>query len=64
MIFLSFRYIMFGSMIFGMWEKWDQLDGAYFCFISLSRYATLALPPLKLIPTFGFIICLALSKVF
>ncbi|XP_035448270.1 potassium channel subfamily K member 15 [Spodoptera frugiperda] len=29
-------YIMFGSMIFGMWEKWDQLDGAYFCFISLS----------------------------
>ncbi|KAJ0172866.1 hypothetical protein K1T71_011042 [Dendrolimus kikuchii] len=29
-------YIMFGSMIFCMWEKWDQLDGAYFCFISLS----------------------------
>ncbi|KPJ13321.1 Potassium channel subfamily K member 18 [Papilio machaon] len=29
-------YIMFGSMIFGLWEKWDQLDGAYFCFISLS----------------------------
>ncbi|CAH0595558.1 unnamed protein product [Chrysodeixis includens] len=29
-------YIMFGSMIFGMWEKWDQLDGSYFCFISLS----------------------------
>lgn len=29
---------MFGSMIFGMWEKWDALDGAYFCFISLSRY--------------------------
>ncbi|KAI5633987.1 ion channel domain-containing protein [Phthorimaea operculella] len=29
-------YLMFGSMIFGIWEKWDQLDGAYFCFISLS----------------------------
>ncbi|XP_041971878.1 potassium channel subfamily K member 15 [Aricia agestis] len=29
-------YIMFGSMIFGLWEKWDRLDGAYFCFISLS----------------------------
>ncbi|KAJ2943035.1 hypothetical protein O0L34_g15228 [Tuta absoluta] len=29
-------YLMFGSMIFGLWEKWDQLDGAYFCFISLS----------------------------
>ncbi|CAG4967899.1 unnamed protein product [Parnassius apollo] len=29
-------YILFGSMIFGLWEKWDKLDGAYFCFISLS----------------------------
>ncbi|XP_048482376.1 potassium channel subfamily K member 15 [Plutella xylostella] len=29
-------YIIFGSMIFGLWEQWDQLDGAYFCFISLS----------------------------
>ncbi|XP_049878935.1 potassium channel subfamily K member 15-like isoform X1 [Pectinophora gossypiella] len=29
-------YLIFGSMIFGLWEKWDQLDGAYFCFISLS----------------------------
>ncbi|CAH0714060.1 unnamed protein product, partial [Brenthis ino] len=29
-------YLMFGSMIFGLWEKWDKLDGAYFCFISLS----------------------------
>ncbi|KAI8442541.1 hypothetical protein MSG28_006005 [Choristoneura fumiferana] len=33
---LKHRYIMFGSMIFGLWENWDQLDGAYFCFISLS----------------------------
>ncbi|CAF4886270.1 unnamed protein product [Pieris macdunnoughi] len=29
-------YLIFGSMLFGMWEKWDKLDGAYFCFISLS----------------------------
>ncbi|KOB76165.1 Uncharacterized protein OBRU01_01611, partial [Operophtera brumata] len=33
---LVFSYLIFGSMLFGMWEKWDQLDGAYFCFISLS----------------------------
>ncbi|KAI8442538.1 hypothetical protein MSG28_006005 [Choristoneura fumiferana] len=32
----EWEYIMFGSMIFGLWENWDQLDGAYFCFISLS----------------------------
>ncbi|CAG9791693.1 unnamed protein product [Diatraea saccharalis] len=35
-VFIMVGYIIFGSMIFGMWEKWDQLDGAYFCFISLS----------------------------
>ncbi|XP_059046912.1 potassium channel subfamily K member 15-like [Achroia grisella] len=35
-VFILVGYIMFGSMIFGMWEQWDQLDGAYFCFISLS----------------------------
>ncbi|XP_013196116.1 potassium channel subfamily K member 18 [Amyelois transitella] len=35
-VFIMVGYIMFGSMIFGLWEKWDQLDGAYFCFISLS----------------------------
>ncbi|CAB3256736.1 unnamed protein product [Arctia plantaginis] len=29
-------YLLSGSLIFGMWEKWDLLDGAYFCFISLS----------------------------
>ncbi|KAI8442535.1 hypothetical protein MSG28_006005 [Choristoneura fumiferana] len=37
---LKHRYIMFGSMIFGLWENWDQLDGAYFCFISLSSFIT------------------------
>ncbi|XP_053616914.1 potassium channel subfamily K member 18-like isoform X2 [Plodia interpunctella] len=35
-VFIMVGYIIFGSMIFGLWEKWDQLDGAYFCFISLS----------------------------
>ncbi|RVE47347.1 hypothetical protein evm_008028 [Chilo suppressalis] len=35
-VFIMVGYIIFGSMIFGMWENWDQLDGAYFCFISLT----------------------------
>lgn len=29
-------YILFGSMLFGTWESWNQVDCAYFCFISLS----------------------------
>ncbi|XP_045503621.1 potassium channel subfamily K member 15 [Colias croceus] len=35
-VFFMVGYLMFGSMIFGLWERWDKLDGAYFCFISLS----------------------------
>lgn len=27
---------MFGAKLFSEWEKWDTLDGSYFCFISLS----------------------------
>ncbi|XP_066902924.1 TWiK family of potassium channels protein 18 isoform X2 [Halyomorpha halys] len=29
-------YVYGGAILFGKWEKWGLLDGAYFCFISLS----------------------------
>ena len=30
-------YIIFGALIFSNWEKdWDFLEGAYFCFITLT----------------------------
>jgi hypothetical protein len=28
--------MLFGASMFSEWEKWDYLDGSYFCFISLS----------------------------
>ncbi|KAL1130363.1 hypothetical protein AAG570_013301, partial [Ranatra chinensis] len=31
-----FRYVYGGAVLFGKWENWGLLDGAYFCFISLS----------------------------
>lgn len=36
--FLCFfsRYILLGASLFEAWEKWNYLDGSYFCFISLS----------------------------
>lgn len=29
-------YIMFGAMLFKLWEGWDLLQSVYFCFITLS----------------------------
>lgn len=34
--FIILRYILLGAALFANWEKWDLLDGSYFCFISLS----------------------------
>ena len=35
-LLLIAAYIFFGSMLFSLWEEWDFLTGAYFCFITLS----------------------------
>ncbi|KAK9497290.1 hypothetical protein O3M35_004636 [Rhynocoris fuscipes] len=29
-------YLYGGAILFSQWEQWDMLDGAYFCFVSLS----------------------------
>ncbi|CAF1013598.1 unnamed protein product [Adineta steineri] len=29
-------YLILGSVLFSQWEKWDYLDGAYFCFVTLA----------------------------
>ena len=29
-------YIFFGTVLFGLWEGWDPLTAAYFCFITIS----------------------------
>lgn len=33
---LAVWYIMFGSIMFTIWEDWTYFTGAYFCFITLS----------------------------
>lgn len=33
---LLIGYISLGAFIFSVWEKWKLLDGAYFCFVTLS----------------------------
>lgn len=35
-VFLVVSYIIGGAFLFSKWEKWDFLDSAYFCFITLT----------------------------
>ncbi|XP_074641256.1 potassium channel subfamily K member 18-like [Tubulanus polymorphus] len=35
-VLLMAGYIFSGAMLFSLWEKWDYLEGSYFCFITLS----------------------------
>jgi hypothetical protein len=35
-VFLVIGYILGGAWLFREWEKWDYLDSAYFCFITLT----------------------------
>jgi hypothetical protein len=35
-LFLLSSYIILGAWLFSVWEGWSYLDGAYFCFITLS----------------------------
>ena len=29
-------YIVFGAMLFGLWEKWDLVKASYFCFVTVT----------------------------
>jgi uncharacterized membrane protein len=33
---IMFTYLTIGTVIFTIWENWTIVDGAYFCFITLS----------------------------
>jgi hypothetical protein len=35
-VFLVVSYIFGGAFLFAEWEKWEFLDSAYFCFITLT----------------------------
>lgn len=40
-VFLVIGYILGGAWLFKKWEKWDYLDSAYFCFITLTTIGQL-----------------------
>lgn len=45
MILIS--YISLGTVIFSFWENWSIIDGAYFCFVTLSTIGFGDILPLK-----------------
>lgn len=40
-------YICIGTAIFSIWENWSFVDGAYFCFVTLSTIGFADLVPRK-----------------
>ncbi|KAJ6648100.1 Potassium channel subfamily K member 9, partial [Pseudolycoriella hygida] len=40
-------YICIGTVIFSLWENWSIVDGAYFCFVTLSTIGFGDLEPIK-----------------
>lgn len=40
-------YISIGTVIFSLWENWSMVDGAYFCFVTLSTIGFGDLVPQK-----------------
>lgn len=45
--FILLLYISLGTIIFAVWEDWSVIDGAYFCFVTLSTIGFGDLVPLR-----------------
>lgn len=45
--FILLFYISLGTIIFAVWEDWSVIDGAYFCFVTLSTIGFGDLVPLR-----------------
>lgn len=35
-MFTMIGYLVFGSVLFSVWEKWTIIEGFYFCWVSLA----------------------------
>lgn len=46
-LFILVSYISIGTVIFSLWENWSIIDGAYFCFVTLSTIGYGDFLPLK-----------------
>lgn len=47
-LIILISYITIGTVIFSIWENWSMIDGAYFCFVTLSTIGFGDLVPRKI----------------
>uniref|UniRef100_A0A1B0BHH9 Potassium channel domain-containing protein n=1 Tax=Glossina palpalis gambiensis TaxID=67801 RepID=A0A1B0BHH9_9MUSC len=48
-ILILIFYVCLGTMVFALWENWSLIDGAYFCFVTLTTIGCSGLIPEKTI---------------
>lgn len=46
-LFILIFYVCLGTVIFALWENWSLIDGAYFCFVTLTTIGYGDFVPLK-----------------
>lgn len=46
-LLILLSYICLGTVIFSIWENWSVIDGAYFCFVTLSTIGFGDIIPIK-----------------
>lgn len=46
-VFILISYICIGTAIFSIWENWSFIDGAYFCFVTISTIGFADMVPRK-----------------
>ncbi|KAI8123853.1 hypothetical protein FF38_12351 [Lucilia cuprina] len=46
-LFILVFYVCLGTVIFALWENWSLIDGAYFCFVTLTTIGYGDFVPLK-----------------
>uniref|UniRef100_A0A1B0A2P4 Potassium channel domain-containing protein n=1 Tax=Glossina pallidipes TaxID=7398 RepID=A0A1B0A2P4_GLOPL len=60
-ILILIFYVCLGTMVFALWENWSLIDGAYFCFVTLTTIGCSGLTPEKTLhgPELQLIVCCA-----
>uniref|UniRef100_A0A1A9X4C9 Potassium channel domain-containing protein n=1 Tax=Glossina brevipalpis TaxID=37001 RepID=A0A1A9X4C9_9MUSC len=58
-ILILIFYVCLGTMVFALWENWSLIDGAYFCFVTLTTIGYSGLMPERTLhgPELQLIVC-------
>jgi Ion channel. len=63
-VFLVVTYILSGAVLFMQWERWQFLDSAYFCFITLTTIGFGDFVPAKRVQDMDAEVSIALCSLY